>query len=63
MYFAYMQDMLKIKENSWISEFSILKAELETLRKTHKQLITIHSRCKSQEGRFSVAIQTDEVYA
>ena len=49
----------KIAQQS--SEILVLKAELEILRKTHQQLISIHNKCKNQKDKISVAIQTDEV--
>ena len=44
------------------SEIMILKAELESLKKKHKQLTDIHSRHKSQR-KISVSIQTDDQVA
>ena len=47
-----------------ISEISILKAELETSKENFKQLSDIHSKCRSQKEKASVAISTstdDEV--
>ena len=44
------------------SEIMVLKAELESLKKKHKQLIDIHSRYKSQR-KISVSIQTDDQVA
>ena len=47
-----------------ISEISILKAELETSKENFKQRSDIHSKCRSQKEKASVAISTstdDEV--
>ena len=46
------------------SEILILKAELEAYKEKFKQLSGIHSKCRSQEKKASVAIPTstdDEV--
>ena len=46
------------------SDNLILKAELGTSKKKFEQLIGIHSKCRSQKEKISVAIQTstdDEV--
>lgn len=43
------------------SEIMMLKSELNTLKKEHKQLIDIHSRCKSQKEKISIAVQTVKV--
>ena len=39
----------------------MLNAELKALRKKHEQLLSIHSKYKSQEHKISIAIQTDQV--
>ena len=42
------------------SEIMMLKSKLEKLRKEKKQLIDIHSKCKSR-NEISVSTQSDEV--
>ena len=46
------------------SKLIMLKAELEAIKKNHKKLIDIHSKCKSQKENFrSISIQTDNQVA
>ena len=63
-----MQEMCKNSDSSsdqkvsqQSSEIMMLKTELETVKKQNKQIIDIHSKCKSRkENSRSIFIQTDD---
>ena len=55
------QSLLELRNTQQNSEVLILKDKLERLRKVHEKLTSIHSKCKDQSNKVSVAIQADEV--